>query len=549
MKRFLLLIPLILCASSLHAAEYHTPNFTVYATDSGLAKNIGDSAEFYRAKHSKEWLGAEIPKWSAPCPIRVKSGNVGNGGATTFSFDRGHVFGWDMQIQGLPDRLQDSVVPHEVLHMVFASHFRRALPRWADEGAATYAEVHRADRDLSRFTAKQVYGSQEQIPIRSMLTAYEYPQGRRATAVLYGQGFLFAEYLIDKKGKNEYVKFLETYFRSNDWDLAFHQHYGQSPEQAYSVAVNANRPLSDALEVKLVIDSPCIYCDKAKAETVPILKKKGVKVSYVNKADSPEPVDGAPVFLLYRNGKRVGRVDGFNPPEVIMTAFQSSQPETVQVAQGIGIGYFGPIGGGNAGNKPNPHTDLSPAQTQLVNQIVDQRSQLAIDATITARLSDLKAVIDAQIKAAILEIQANLTDEQKALINATSEQKAKIAGFTEQIAAVEAGKAKFIEDHQKALEEEKAKREALAAEVEATKKAAVEAQTENMTLKEKVAGLAKQTISAGLVSAAQWASVTIPGFGALGYLANVIGKVMAVRRKEDEANNAAFSDAKVNTKT
>ena len=66
--------------------------------------------------------------------------HLGAGGATTFMFDRGEVFGWRMSIQGSAERILDSVLPHEITHMIFASHFRQPLPRWADEGGATSVE-------------------------------------------------------------------------------------------------------------------------------------------------------------------------------------------------------------------------------------------------------------------------------------------------------------------------------------------------------------------------------------------------------------------------
>ena len=66
--------------------------------------------------------------------------HLGAGGATTFQFQDGEVFGWRMSIQGSRERMLDSVLPHEITHMIFASHFRQPLPRWADEGGATSVE-------------------------------------------------------------------------------------------------------------------------------------------------------------------------------------------------------------------------------------------------------------------------------------------------------------------------------------------------------------------------------------------------------------------------
>ena len=137
----------VLSARSLRraAAGYKTTNFVVSAPTPQLAKEIGDTAEVCRRQLAIEWLGEEMPPWSKPCPINAQvAPNLGAGGATSFVFDRGEVFGWQMNIQGSRERMLDSVLPHEVTHTIFASHFRQPLPRWADEGACTTVE-HRSE--------------------------------------------------------------------------------------------------------------------------------------------------------------------------------------------------------------------------------------------------------------------------------------------------------------------------------------------------------------------------------------------------------------------
>ena len=125
------LLPLLLGAS------YRTANFVIRNDDEKFAKQMGDAAEMFRRELAIEWLGKEMPNWGQPCAMTVKVGpHLGAGGATTFVFDRGEVFGWRMTIQGSRERMLDSVLPHEITHMVFASHFRQPLPRWADEGGA-----------------------------------------------------------------------------------------------------------------------------------------------------------------------------------------------------------------------------------------------------------------------------------------------------------------------------------------------------------------------------------------------------------------------------
>ena len=122
-------------------ARHRSANFIVETADPKLAGQIAEAAERYRHDLAIEWTGKTMPNWWQPCLMTVQAGpNLGAGGATTFVFDQGEVFGWRMTIQGSQERLLDSVLPHKITHMIFASHFRRPLPRWADEGGATSVE-------------------------------------------------------------------------------------------------------------------------------------------------------------------------------------------------------------------------------------------------------------------------------------------------------------------------------------------------------------------------------------------------------------------------
>src|SRR5262249_32386901 len=133
-------------ALSSMGASHRTANFVVSAPSQEFAQQVGTSAEKFRRELAILWLGKELPRWARPCPITLPIGpHLGAGGAPSFVFDHGEVFNWQMQIQGTPERILDSVLPHEITHTIFASHFRQPLPRWADEGACTTVE-HASER-------------------------------------------------------------------------------------------------------------------------------------------------------------------------------------------------------------------------------------------------------------------------------------------------------------------------------------------------------------------------------------------------------------------
>lgn len=203
-------------------AGYRTQNFIVNAPSQDVAVQVGKLAEQYRHELALEWLGEPIPNWGQPCPITVEVGpHLGAGGATSFVFDRGRVFGWQMTIQGPLDRLLDSVLPHEVTHTIFATHFRQPLPRWADEGACSTVE-HRSERIKQQKMLVRFLQTRRGIAFDDMFRMKEYP---RDILPLYAQGHSLATFLIAQGGKQKFVQFVGEGLQTNQWRRALNSHY------------------------------------------------------------------------------------------------------------------------------------------------------------------------------------------------------------------------------------------------------------------------------------------------------------------------------------
>ncbi len=218
-----LALAICLVPSSSLASSYRTPNFVIEAPTPELAEKIGKTAEYYRRELAIQWLGAAMPNWSRPCPIQAEVGpTLGAGGATSFVFDRGEVFNWDMKIQGTEERLLDSVLPHEVTHTIFASHFRRPLPRWADEGACTTVE-HASERNKQQVMLINFLRTGHGIAFDQMFAMKEYPPD---VLPLYSQGYSLARYLIDQGGRQEFLEFVGDGLKSENWSEALNKHYG-----------------------------------------------------------------------------------------------------------------------------------------------------------------------------------------------------------------------------------------------------------------------------------------------------------------------------------
>ncbi|MDG2129451.1 MAG: hypothetical protein P8K08_15735 [Fuerstiella sp.] len=205
-------------------AVFQTRNFVVTAPTADIAEQVGEAAETYRRDLATFWLGEALPNWHRPCKLRVRPGALGAGGQTTFQFVGSEVINWNMYVQGSMERILDSVLPHEVNHTIFASHFRRPLPRWADEGAATLFEDRSEQMKQLSLLNQVINSDREFISLRDLLTMKEYPKGYRPMLILYAEGYALADFLVQQGGRERYLKFLADGERMG-WTEAIKSNY------------------------------------------------------------------------------------------------------------------------------------------------------------------------------------------------------------------------------------------------------------------------------------------------------------------------------------
>jgi hypothetical protein len=300
------------------AAGYRTKNFTVSAPTPLLAKEIGDTAEHCRSVLAVEWLGRELPNWSRPCPIKATvAPDMGAGGATSFIFDQGQVFGWRMNIQGSRERILDSVVPHEVTHTIFASHFRQPLPRWADEGACTTVE-HPSEISKQENLLLDFLHTHRGIPFSQMFAMREYPD---PVLPLYAQGHSLSKFLIAQHGRRKFVEFLGDGLKDENWPRAVRENYGYrnllTLQNSWLDWVRRGRPeLSPASEGVLVAS----HEEPLRPPAPPIVRGQdpgddSIYSSANNSAVTPTPADAqdwpvenAPVKSVYDASRPTGTV-------------------------------------------------------------------------------------------------------------------------------------------------------------------------------------------------------------------------------------------------
>lgn len=202
------------------AGPYRTANFAVEAPTPEAARAIGDRAEVCRRAVARAWLGRELTRWPARCPIRVKLTGGEAGGVTHFDFGGGRVTRQDIEVEGRLDRILASALPHEVTHTIFAAYFGGPMPRWADEGASLLSEDDREIRRHEAIVAGLLRRGGE-FPLPRLFRMEQYPSDLMG---FYGQGYSVSRFLVEIGGRPRFLRFVRDGGRSG-WDAAARAHY------------------------------------------------------------------------------------------------------------------------------------------------------------------------------------------------------------------------------------------------------------------------------------------------------------------------------------
>lgn len=210
----------LLLVTVTNAANFRTQNFLIQAPTPDLAQAVGKAAEKYRNDLAVYWTGKPLPPWPAPCPVRVVAGpRLAAQGVTTYN--PAPVRDFQMEVVGTPERILDSVLPHEVTHTVLATYFGRPLPRWADEGICTTVE-HDSERSKHEVKLREFLRSRRGIPMNQLFLLTEYPSD---VLPMYAQGYSVCQFLIAQKGPQEFIRFLQDYIQHPSWTANVRKHY------------------------------------------------------------------------------------------------------------------------------------------------------------------------------------------------------------------------------------------------------------------------------------------------------------------------------------
>jgi hypothetical protein len=207
-------------------------NFTVEAPDRELANDIANKAETLRAEFSKRWFGESFRRWYSPCPISVVLDKSSGSGTTNYTFDRGEVGEWKMQISGTREGLLENVVPHEVSHAVMATYYRKPIPRWADEGFASRVESQ-SERSRLYNSLLKILKDNRAIAFGSLFAMVDYPEDK---VPLYAEGFTLTTMLIEAHDEGHFLNFLSDGITGGDWSSSVSEYYGYRNLDALELA-------------------------------------------------------------------------------------------------------------------------------------------------------------------------------------------------------------------------------------------------------------------------------------------------------------------------
>jgi hypothetical protein len=225
-KRLTLPMVIQLCFSALACgASFRSVNFIVTADTQELARAIGERAEECRKQLSLDWFGVELPAWDDPCLLSAKVGEALKvRGQLTYELDGQRPMRWEIQMQGPRSVLLRSVVPHEVMHAILATHFGNRLPWWAEEGVCVSVEDSLERKDLKRLLPRHS-NLGEVMVLEQTFMRREYPGKGLA---FYAKSYSLVSFLLEHGGKATFVAFLRDGVEDADWPSAAQVHYGHA---------------------------------------------------------------------------------------------------------------------------------------------------------------------------------------------------------------------------------------------------------------------------------------------------------------------------------
>jgi hypothetical protein len=164
-----------------------------------MSRALAAEAEYQRSALARLWLGQELPLADDKCVIQYTLHHAASTGASTFTFRnlKDSKTGLNTAKTELSGEFLDvltNVLPHEVMHIILATHFGRPVPRWADEGIAVAAE----DADSQSHhdeTCRKLLNEGRGVRLKVLFRMTDYP---RDLLAVYAQGHSVVRFLLTR---------------------------------------------------------------------------------------------------------------------------------------------------------------------------------------------------------------------------------------------------------------------------------------------------------------------------------------------------------------
>jgi len=224
-------------STSANWRRLETENFRIFHDDAELARRVAEVAERTRAEQHRIWVGSESNSaWTPPCDIYLypnatifeeRTGQPPESpGFSTMGLQNGRVVARRVNLRADADRLLDTVLPHEITHVLLADLFpRNPIPKWADEGIAMLAEP--PDQFRRRLVPlSEALESGRLFRLETLMTA-EYPDGRY-WEVFMAQSASLTHFLVQQDSPERLLQFLRRSVSGEELESALRDVYGFS---------------------------------------------------------------------------------------------------------------------------------------------------------------------------------------------------------------------------------------------------------------------------------------------------------------------------------
>ena len=216
---------LALCCGPAEAATESTSgfassdNFVVYAPTQELADEVLKKSEQLRTKLARAWLDKELTPGVGAAMIHIILSQKEDRG---FTWPKDHPAKryHSVTIKSSREKALGVTLAHELTHVILATEFQNKLPRWADEGAASYQDEtslqSRRRETLTEFAKSAQWPSLESVLQQEGVSTEEhrfFTVANSLTAFLLEQDEprVFFEFALDGQEKG--------------WESAARKHY------------------------------------------------------------------------------------------------------------------------------------------------------------------------------------------------------------------------------------------------------------------------------------------------------------------------------------